>query len=425
MRNVQIGFLGLGNIGCGVWTLLSTFAADIAHRDGLTITVKRVLVRDVDKPRPASVPRELLTTDPDDVLRDPEITLVVECMGGEEPATAYIARALESGKTVVTANKMAMALNWHVMHAAAKKGGAGLYFEASVCGALPVVRTLTDSLQANHIGVLMGIINGTTNYILTRMTEQGEDYAAVLKDAQALGLAEPDPTSDVEGYDAAYKLSILSSLAFHARIPVACVYREGIAGVDARDIAYGRDMGYTLKLLAIAKREGSTVEARVHPAFIPTGHPLSSVSGALNAVYLEGHACKEMMLMGHGAGSMPTASAIVSDLLYALLHEKPVHPSFQIGDTLSEEITVADDWRSRYYVRLSAADEPGVLSHITSAFGENGVSIFSLVQRGAETPGCVPIVLVTHMAWESRVKRALAAISPSFAQVRSMLRVEG
>ncbi|MBO2517241.1 MAG: homoserine dehydrogenase, partial [Clostridiales bacterium] len=265
MEKITMGFLGCGNIGCGVWNLLENFKEELAHRYNVEIFVKKVLVRSLSKARGANVPADVLTTDVADVTDDPDITLIAEFMGGEEPATAYMIRSMEHGKTVVTANKMAVALNWHLLQASAEKNKVGLYYEASVCGAIPIIRTVTDSLQANRIQSMMGIVNGTTNYILTRMSQKGEDYAAVLADAQKLGLAEPDPTSDVEGYDAAYKISILSSLAFHARIPYRYIHREGISGINPVDIAYGKELGYTLKLLAIAKRDENMIDARVHP----------------------------------------------------------------------------------------------------------------------------------------------------------------
>ena len=284
MKKVNIGFLGCGNIGAGVWRLLREFGEEIGRREQLCFELRRALVRDVHKARGVDLPEKLLTDRPEDVLCDPQIEIVLEFMGGEEPAAAYIERALRSGKTVVTANKMALSTHWAALSAAAAQSGAGLYFEASVCGAIPVIRAMTDSLQANRVESLMGIINGTTNYILTRMTREGSRFDDVLYDAQRLGLAEPDPTADVEGYDAAYKLSILSSLAFHTHVPVESVYREGITKISPIDIACGQEMGLTLKLLAVAKRCGDTVEARVHPTFVPSAHPLASVSDAFNAV---------------------------------------------------------------------------------------------------------------------------------------------
>ena len=423
MRTVTVGFLGCGNIGCGVWKLLNEFKEDLLHRSGVVFDIKRILVRDVHKKRDAIVPENLLTTDPKEVTDDPAIEMVLEFMGGEEPATHYMLRALEMGKTVVTANKMALALNWHILQEAAEKHGSGLYYEAAVCGAIPIIRTTVDSLMSNRIEEMMGIVNGTTNYILTRMSQEGSDYAAVLKDAQRLGLAEPDPTSDVEGFDAAYKLSILSSLAFHARVPFDVIYRQGITQVTAADIAFGKELGYTLKLLAIAKRQGNVIDARVHPTFIPDSHPLASVNGSFNAIFLHGHACDDMMLFGRGAGSAPTASAVVSDMLYAVSRETPRHPTFRNSDKLAEGLSVTNDWRCSFYVRLEASDRPGVLAHITTCLGNEGISIRNLMQRDAVN-GRAQIVLITHDAGECSIRKALAAIDSRDARVESMIRVE-
>lgn len=425
MQKITIGFLGCGNIGCGVWNLLSHFGKELAHRHDIELEIKRILVRDPAKHRNADVPASLLTTDPEDVTDDPEISLIAEFMGGEQPATEYMIRAMEHGKTVVTANKMAVALHWHELQSTAEKCGVGLYYEASVCGAIPIIRTMNDSMQGNRIQGLMGIVNGTTNYILTRMSSGGEKYADVLLDAQKQGLAEPDPTSDVEGYDAAYKLSILSSLAFHARVPFRYIYREGISKVCPEDIAYGRELGYTLKLLAVAKRDGSMIDARVHPAFIADSHPLASVSGSYNAVFLHGDSCDDMMVMGRGAGSAPTASAVVSDIIYAVSHKTPLYPTFSNLDKLDESLTVTDNWQCGFYIRLNAVEAPGVLGHITTRFGECGVSIRNLIQRDADRNGCVPIVIITHKAGEKDVRRALACMDPELVTLQALIRVEG
>ena len=424
MRRIVVGLLGCGNIGCGVWKLLKEFDADLLHRSGVQFDIKRILVRDVHKKRDQMVPQELLTTDPAQVTDDPEIEMVLEFMGGETPATEYMLRALEMGKTVVTANKMALALNWHLLQAAAEKHGSGLYYEAAVCGAIPIIRTTIDSLMSNRIETMMGIVNGTTNYILTRMSQEGGEYADVLRDAQRLGLAEPDPTSDVEGFDAAYKLSILSSLAFHARVPFSVIYRQGISQVDAVDIGYGKELGYTMKLLAIAKRDGNVIDARVHPTFIPNDHPLASVNGSFNAIFLHGHACDDMMLFGRGAGSAPTASAVVGDMLYAASRETPRHPTFNNTDALAEGLQVTDNWQCSFYIRLNASDRPGVMAHITTCLGNEGISIRNLVQRDA-VDGCAQIVMITHNAGECAVRKALAAMASDDVRVESMIRVEG
>ena len=425
MKEVIIGFLGCGNVGGGVWNLLDNFRKEIAHRnDELSIRVKKVLVRDVNKARSCAVPRELLTTDVEEVVSDPEISIVVEFMGGEQPATEYMLRALNAGKTVVTANKVALALNWHRLQAAAQEKNVGLYYEASVCGAIPIINVLQNSLQANRVGHMMGIINGTTNYILSRMYDNGEDYQDVLGDAQRLGLAEPNPAADVEGLDAAYKLSIMASLAFHGRVPFPKVYVEGITKLTAMDISCGKEMGYVLKLLAIAKRAGNTVQVRVHPTFLPKDHPLSSVSGSFNAVYLKGHACQEMMLQGRGAGDMPTASAVVSDILRAATAEIHLHPTFSNTANADPSLLFDDNWESQYFIRLAAQDKPGVLAKIAGWLAQKDVSIATMMQKGSVDHGRVPLILITHAAPEKSMQAALAAFDPAICTVESMIRVE-
>ena len=363
MKEVVIGFLGCGNVGGGVWSLLTGFSREIAHRDSLSIRIKRVLVRDVNKTRACGVPHELLTTNADDVVNDPEISIVVEFMGGEQPATDYMLRALENGKTVVTANKVAIALNWHRLQAAAQRNHVGLYYEASVCGAIPIINTLMQPLQANRIDSLMGIINGTTNYILSRMYENGEDYEAVLHDAQQLGLAEPNPSADVEGLDAAYKLSIMASLAFHARVPFSKVYREGITKITAVDIAYAREMGYVLKLLAIAKRSGSSIEVRVHPTFVNSANADAS-------------------------------------------------------------LVFTNDWKTRYFLRLSIQDEPGSLAKIATWLSSEQVSIATMMQKAELAGSRVPLIIITHEANEQAIRAALAKFDPEVCTVENMIRVE-
>ncbi len=425
MRQVTIGFLGGGNIGCGVWNLLQEISSQIAHRDGVSFVVKKVLVKSIAQSRALAIPEALLTESVADVVDDPDIEIVLEFMGGEQPAASFLLRALENGKSVVTANKVALATNWHLLQAAAQKAGVGLYYEASVCGAIPIVRAITDSLQANRIDQVMGIINGTTNYLLTRMTREGKSYEDVLFDAQRLGLAEPDPAADVEGFDAAYKLSILSSLSFHAHVPVARIYREGITKVTEQDIAYGKEMHLTLKLLAVAKRQGQLVEVRVHPTFVPDDHPLATVSGAFNAVFLKGHAFGDMMFYGRGAGDKPTAGAVVSDLIHAAKSGVHRHPTFANEEQAPSDLNFDFYWQCVYFIRLSAADQPGVLAKVAGELGACGVSIASMVQRSAPVNGRVPMVFVTHLAHEQSVMRALKGLDPQVATVDSMIRVEG
>ena len=424
IQKVTIGFLGCGNVGGGVWELLEGFASDIAHRAGLTFHIKKVLVRSLDKERGIDFPTGVLTTEPEDVLDDPEIEMVVEFLGGEEPAYTYMMQALKAGKTVITANKVAFALHWHELQKAAKKSGAGLYYEAAVCAAIPIIHSLEESLQANRISRLLGIVNGTTNYILSRMSKENADYLTVLEDAQRLGLAEPDPSSDVEGLDAAYKLSILASMAFHGRVPFEDVFVEGITDITAVDIRCGEELGYTLKLLAIAKRDGMQVETRVHPTFIPSDHPLANVNGSFNAVYLYGHACKEMMLLGRGAGALPTASAIVSDLERAATTTKHRYPTF--ANELNPKVALINntDWQCPFYIRMLATDQPGVLRDIANAFAEAGVSLAAVQQKGEKADGCVTLVIITHVASEKAIQAALNAIKPEVAELASIIRVE-
>lgn len=420
MSTMTIGFLGCGNIGCGVYRLLKEQGEQIARNEGETFEVRRILVRSKGKKRGAEIPEALMTENPDDVLLDPQISIVMEFMGGEEPAASYMLRALEAGKTVVTANKMALATHWQELIHAARTHAAGLYYEASVCGAIPIIRAINDSLQANRITSVTGIINGTTNYILSRMTREGASYADVLADAQRLGLAEPDPTADVEGYDAAYKLSILSTLAFHRHVPVGSVYREGISGITPLDVQCGKAFGLTLKLLAIAKEVDGCVQARVHPAFVPDDHPLASVSDAFNAVYVSGHACGEMMFYGRGAGDMPTASALVSDLIKAAKTKNHQLPAV---DELPAKM--ADDWACVHFVRMLARDEPGVLSVVSGTFARHGVSIASMVQKGeTDSDGHVQLVFLTHRASERCVRQALGEMDRTLVSQVNVIRVE-
>ena len=421
MKRIAVGFLGCGNIGCGVYKLLETYGEEILKNEEVAFDIKRILVRSLGKKRSWNIPEELLTDNADDVLHDPEISIVMEFMGGEEPASSYMIRALQKGKTVVTANKMALATNWNAIVSAARAHGAGLYYEASVCGAIPVIRAINDSLQANRITSVMGIINGTTNYILSRMSREGAAYEDVLADAQRLGLAEPDPTADVEGYDAAYKLSILSTLAFHRHVPVDCVYREGITGVTPLDVQCGREFGLTLKLLGVAKEEDGRIQARVHPTFVRSSHPLAGVSDAFNAVYVNGHACGEMMFYGRGAGDLPTASALVSDLVKAAQAKRHSLPA--VGDT---PCVMAEDWNCVHFVRMRAKDEPGVLALVAGQFARFGVSISSMVQKGeCDGEGFVQVIFLTHQASEHAVRNALAALPEEKVCVGSIIRVEG
>ncbi len=420
MKEVVLGLLGLGNIGGGVWDLIRTFGTEVEKRTGITLRVKKALVLDKRFHGGHEVPDEVLTTERQDILEDPEIQIVCEFLGGEQPAASMMLRALENGKSVVTANKMALSLHFDELREMAKKTGAGLYYEASVGGAIPIINALQSPLIANRIEQMMGIVNGTTNYILTRMTAEGAEYETILQDAQRLGLAEPNPEADVEGMDAAYKLSIMGSLAFHSRVKVENVYREGITKVTPDDIHFGREMGYVLKLLAIGKDNGDSIEARVHPAFLPEDHPLARVDGSLNAIYLYGHAFRDMMLEGRGAGDTPTASAILGDIIQAV--QNTTHPMPFLRE---DPLPVADDWQSRYFIRMKAKDAPGVLAEVAGLLAGEGISVSSMMQKGAAPGGKATLIFITHTAPEKAIRRVLDALNPEICEAESMIRVEG
>lgn len=409
MKKVRVAILGIGTVGGGTYQILTENHDWIAAARGLDIEVAKVLDKSVDRITAKGVPANKATADLNDILSDPSISIVVETMGGVEPAGTFIMKALSAGKSVVTANKELISKRWSELEATAKKNGAGLYFEASCVGGVPIIRTLNDAMQANRITQLYGIINGTTNYILTEMTEKGKSYAEALKDAQALGYAEADPTADVEGFDAMYKLSILSSLGFHTCIPYSEIYREGITEITPADIAVGKDFGYTLKLLAIGKRDGNDVEVRVHPTFVPNEHPLASVRGSFNAVFLTGDFVDDIMLYGRGAGARPTGSAIVSDVVYCAERSAHVYSDFANNGKLDSAIKLKKDFESAYYISLKLADRPGVLSKITNILGSYGVSIDKAMQHGV-ADNYAPVVFFTHKTDETSMRKALHEI---------------
>ena len=420
MKQATLGLLGLGNIGGGVWDLIRTFGAELKIRTGISLRVKKALVLDKAIHGGHEVPDDVLTTDAEEILGDPEITIVCEFLGGEQPAASMMLRALRSGKTVITANKMALSLHWDELRAAAMETGAGLYYEASVCGTIPIINAIQTPLISNHVEEIMGIINGTTNYILSRMSAEGESYEAVLAEAQRLGLAEPNPSADVEGYDAVYKLSILASLAFHSRVYVEDIHREGITHITAEDISCGLEMGYVLKLLAIGKERNGRIEARVHPTFLPQNHPLARVDGSLNAVFMQGHAFKDMTLEGRGAGDMPTASAVVGDIVQAVQNQTHPMPYFR-----PDPLPVSDDWQSKYFLRMKVQDAPGVLAEVTGLLAGENISVSSMAQKDATADGKATLIIITHVAPEKAVQRVVKALNPAICRVENVIRVEG
>lgn len=429
---MRIALLGLGTVGTGVVRLLRENFEIINMKTGLTLEIAKVLVRDASRPRPGTEGLPL-TEDVNEILQDPSIRIVVEVMGGVEPARTYMIEALKAGKTVVTANKDVVSEYGKDLYAAGDIGDAELYFEASVGGGIPVIRPLKESLGANRMQKVMGIVNGTTNYILTQMSQQGRPYEEALREAQALGYAEPDPTNDVQGYDAGRKLAILASIAFMSRVKPGMVYTEGITRITPRDIEYGQRFGWVVKLLALGKEVDGQIEARVHPAFIPRQHPLASVNGALNAIFAVGEPVGEVMFYGQGAGAGPTASSVVGDLIAAALSKRT--PGRRAGDACTclfhKQVVEIGQVTSRYYLRLLCADRPGVLARVAEAFGSEGVSIAEMVQ-GVGGPDRVDdgdgaeLVLVTHSVREAclrAVVKRLEAI-PDVHRIVNVIRVE-
>lgn len=427
MKQHNVAILGFGTVGSGVYRILTENHDDLNHREVMDLHATRILVRDFEhEPNLSLAPRELFTTEFSDILNDPSIDIVVECMGGVEPARTFLLAAMDAKKTVVTSNKEVISKHWHEFEACAKRNDVGLYYEATVGGGVPILRTIIDSMQANNIHRVMGIINGTTNFILTKMSEEGKDYAQVLREAQELGYAEANPTADIDGFDATYKLSILASLAFHAHMPVSVIYREGITKLCKRDFDTAKLLGYEIKLLAIGKKHGTDIEVRVHPTMIPKNHPLASVRGVFNGIFLTGHAVDDVMLYGRGAGCMPTASAVVSDIIYACHSEgRHKHITFVNESQMVREIHLVEDFTSAYCVRLAVEDEAGVVAATASAFAREGVSLRNVLQLETEN-GTSRITFLTHKANEKSMQRALAALRslPTVHEVESLVRVE-
>jgi homoserine dehydrogenase len=423
---VGIVLLGLGVVGTGVARALLERSDAYSQRIGVPLELRKILVRDANKERGVELPHGLLTTDADDALGT-DAGIVVEVMGGEKPAREYIQRALENGRYVVTASKEVMAKYGPELLAAATGAGVDILYEASVGGGIPIISPLKRDLSANEITTLRAIINGTTNYILTRMSREGADFEEALGQAQALGYAEPDPTNDVEGHDAVYKLAILASLAFHTTVRPEDVYREGITQLTPRDFQYAHELGYAIKLLAIARRNEDGVQARVHPALVQTNELLASVDGVLNAVQVEGDLLGRVLFQGAGAGSLPTTSAVMADVLDAartIAYGSKPSPWRYTSDVA---LVPMADLVSRYYIRLEVPDRPGVLAIISRSFGDNGVSIASVIQKETDDEAqTAELVIMTHNAREAAVQSSIDHIRgiPEVNQVGNVLRVE-
>ena len=416
MKQIYIGLLGFGTVGSGMVKILLENREVIESRLGASLALKRIAVRDLERDREVAVDASLLTTDAETVIDDPEVDIVVELIGGYEPAKSLILRAIENGKHVVTANKALLAVHGHEIFSAASQRGVEVGFEASVGGGIPLIRSIKEGLVANHIQSLFGILNGTANYILTKMTDQRIPFSEVLKEAQALGYAEADPTFDIEGIDTAHKLTILLAIAYGVSIDFDAVYTEGISKVTPLDIKFIKEFGYRIKLLAISKDDGGAVEARVHPTLIPDDSMLANVNEAYNALYMKGDAVGNVMLYGAGAGMMPTGSAVVSDLvdvarniLRGAVGRVP-SVGYQPAGTKARRIKSIEELKTEYYFRFSAEDRPGVLSKISGILGKHQISIKSVHQKGRDLVGAVPIVTITHEAKEAAVRMALSEI---------------
>ncbi len=431
VNDVRIGLLGLGTVGAGVVKLLDSHRALLEERAGCRLTLARIADLDVRSPREGLDLSALpLTADAQAVLGDPSIQVVVELIGGLEPARTFILRALGAGKHVITANKALLAHHGPELYEEARRRGVHLAFEAAVAGGIPLIRAVKEGLVANRILSLFGIVNGTCNYILTKMTDEGLDFGMVLKEAQAHGYAEADPTFDIEGNDTAHKLQILVALAFRTFVGLKDIHTEGITRVSAQDIGYARELGYRIKLLAIAKATAGGVEARVHPTMIAASSPLAAVSGVFNAVFITGDAVGDLMFYGRGAGQLPTASAVWSDTVE--IARRIAHGIATTGLELPAAGAVAlpvrpmESVRTCYYLRVMAQDRPGVLSKVTGILGDHDISIASVIQKGRATAEAVPVVLMTHEAQERDMRAALVAID-RLADVplpTTMIRVE-
>jgi len=425
--SLNVGLIGLGTVGGQVAERMLTWSPQLARRAGIELCLRRVLVRDVKKPRAVAIAPELLTDDPKELLDDPEIQIVVEVAGGHAPMRSYLERAIRAGKHVVTANKVVMAKHGPELLDLAAERNVDVYFEAAVGGGIPLISTFRTDLQANRIERVSAVINGTTNYVLGRMASAGLSLDGAVKEAQAAGFAEADPTDDVGGFDSTYKLAILGSIAYEIKIRPDDVFREGIEAIEPVDFRYARELGYAIKLIAHTQRHPGRVEARVHPAMVPLDHPLAQVEGANNAVFVEGDLVGQVLLVGQGAGGRPTASAVVGDLIdlaRSIRRGVQSRPSFSFDDRIG--VIPMGEVRTRAYYRVRVDDRTGVLAALGQVFAEEGVSISSLIQKDAWVEEqTAELVVTTHPAPDASLQKArdrIAKLSPVHA-VSSFLRV--
>ena len=431
MNEIKIALLGLGTVGSGVVKVLESHGAEMQARAGCRLVLRRVADADLTRPREGlDLGRLPLVGDANRVLDDPEVQIVIELVGGLEPARTFILKALGSGKHVVTANKALLAHHGAEIFAEARRNRVMLGFEAAVAGGIPLIRAVKEGLPANRILSAFGIVNGTCNYILSKMTDEGRDFTEVLKEAQAKGYAEADPALDIEGLDSAHKLQILASLAFRTTVDLKDIYTEGISGVAGEDVVNAGELGYRIKLLAIAKASDGSLEARVHPTMIPADSPMAAVSGVFNAVFVTGDNVGNLMFYGRGAGQLPTASAIWSDTLDIARRVAHGIPALDVDlPSVSERplpLRPMDEIRSAYYLRVMAMDRPGVLAQVAGILGRHDISLVSVLQKGRAHGEAVPVVMMTHDARERDMRTALAGIDklPVVASRTTMIRVE-
>lgn len=426
-RPLNVGLIGLGTVGSQVADRMLTWAPQLSRRAGVELCLRKVLVRDPAKRRTVDVPAELLTSKPEDVLEDPAIEVLIEVAGGDEPVRTYLERAIQAGKHVITANKVVMAKHGPELLDQAAEKNVDMYFEAAVGGGIPLISTFRADLQANRIERVSAVINGTTNYVLGRMASAGLTLKDAVAEAQAAGYAEADPTDDIGGFDAAYKLAILGSIAYEIKVRPDEIYREGIEGIEPVDFRYARELGYAIKLIAHTQRHPGRVEARVHPAMVPLDHPLARVEGAENAVFVEGDLVGQVLLVGQGAGGRPTASAVVGDLIdlaRSIRRGVQSRPSFSFDDRIG--VVPMGEVRTRAYFRIRVEDRAGVLAAIGQVFAEEGVSISSFIQKDAWSQDqTAELVVTTHPSLDASLQRArerMSKLEPVRA-VSSFLRV--
>ena len=424
LKTISIGMLGCGVVGSQVARLLQSDEQELSERSGALLVLKKIGVRSTSVRE--GINPSMITTDLNSIVSDPEINIVIEVMGGIEPARTLILEAIKNKKSVITANKALLATHGHELFNAADAAKVDLYYEAAVAGAIPIIRSMRESLAGDQITRVMGIVNGTTNYILTKMAEEGRDFNDVLKEAQALGYAEADPTADIEGHDAAAKAALLASLAFHSTVTIDEVYCEGISAITIDDVNAAKAMGSVIKLLAIAELTlKDEISVRVHPVMLPNSHPLASVRNAFNAVYVESEAAGQLMFYGRGAGGAPTASAILGDLVAVTRHRAYSTVGYGESDYADLDIAPVSDVKSQFFVRLHVADKSGVLASIAQVFASEGISIQTVRQAGLGKDA--ELIVVTHSASEASLTACVKKLTDMdiVSKVESVIRVEG